>query len=119
MKTLKEKWEISSNFQLFIILLVFSITGSVAVVIKTYVKFNWIRENNSCSLDILAYSNINYISYLSDININYWRHCLVNLSFFWNFEKKMLSRLGFKQLLEKNRSNYFFIKPPPTTSLPS
>ena len=33
MKKLKEKWGITSNFQLIIILLVFSITGSIAVFI--------------------------------------------------------------------------------------
>ena len=33
MNKLKEKWGIRSNFQFFIILVVFSITGSIAVLI--------------------------------------------------------------------------------------
>lgn len=41
MKRFKEKWNIESNWQLIIILIVFSLTGSAALVVRKMV-FGWI-----------------------------------------------------------------------------
>ena len=93
---LKLKWNIQSNFQLFVILLVFAITGSSSLLVAD---------------PILAYFNI------TDETLNAWIYKPLRLilifpvyqvlilifgalfgqfQFFWNFEKKMLARMGFK-----------------------
>ena len=101
MKTLKEKWEISSNFQLFIILLVFSITGSVAVVIAKPMLNLIGLERTTVVPWIFWPIRILIIFPIYQILILIIGALFGQFKFFWNFEKKMLSRLGFKQLLEK------------------
>ena len=100
MKKFKEKWRINSNFQLFIILLVFTITGSVAVVIAKPV------------LNLIGLERINVVPWIFwpiriliifpiyQILILIIGALFGQFKFFWNFEKKMLSRLGFKRFLE-------------------
>lgn len=99
MNKLKERWGIESNFQVAIILIVFAVTGSTASYIGK---------------PILGFLNITPETFHSGI---YWTLRLVTLfimyqfllvffgwlfgqhAFFWNFEKKMLSRIGFKRFL--------------------
>ncbi|PKQ45578.1 DUF6787 family protein [Confluentibacter flavum] len=97
MNKLKERWGIESNFQIAIIFIVFAVTGSTASYIGK---------------PILGYLNITPDTFNS---ILYWTIRILLLfimyqfllvffgwlfgqhKFFWNFEKKMLSRLGFKR----------------------
>ncbi len=97
MNRLKEKWGITSNFQIIIILLVFSITGSVAV---------WIAKPvlNLVGLDKEVVSpwlfwpiRIFIIFPIYQILIVIIGTLFGQFKFFWGFEKKMLSRLGFKR----------------------
>tara|TARA_B100001540_G_C15526087_1_gene514734 strand:+ start:298 stop:600 length:303 start_codon:yes stop_codon:yes gene_type:complete len=97
MKRLKEKWGITSNFQLAIIFIVFAITGSASLVVSTPI------------LDLIGFSKE---------SINPWLYHPLRLllifpvyqvliliigaifgqfTFFWNFVKKMLVFLGFKR----------------------
>jgi len=101
-KKLKEKWDVKSNFQFLIIFIVFGITGSSSVVVA-----DPIME----ALGILPV-------YFEDIflgNVVYWMLRILvifpvyqillllfgilffQFKFFWNFEKKILSRMGFKR----------------------
>ncbi len=100
MKKLKERWGIESNLQIVLILIVFAITGSTASYIGK---------------PILAYLSVTQESFGT---IGYWiirililfimyQFLLVffgwvfgQFNFFWNFEKKMLSRLGLKRFLD-------------------
>jgi len=100
MKKLKEKWLIKSNFQLIIILLVFSITGSIAVAIAKPLL-------NLVGLDKEAVSPWVFWSIRIFIIFPIYQVLIViigalfgQFQFFWNFEKKMLARLGFKHFKE-------------------
>jgi len=97
MNKLKEKWGITSNFQIIIILVVFSITGSVAV---------WIAKPvlNLVGLDKEVVSpwlfwpiRIFIIFPIYQILIVIIGTLFGQFKFFWAFEKKMLVRLGFKR----------------------
>jgi hypothetical protein len=97
MNKLKEKWGITSNYQIIIILLVFSITGSVAV---------WIAKPvlNLVGLDKEVVSpwlfwpiRIFIIFPIYQILIVIIGGLFGQFKFFWAFEKKMLVRLGFKR----------------------
>ena len=97
MNKLKEKWGITSNYQIIIILLVFSITGSVAV---------WIAKPvlNLVGLDKEVVSpwlfwpiRILIIFPIYQILIVIIGTLFGQFKFFWGFEKKMLVRLGFKR----------------------
>ena len=97
MNKLKKKWGITSNYQIIIILLVFSITGSVAV---------WIAKPvlNLVGLDKEVVSpwlfwpiRIFIIFPIYQILIVIIGALFGQFKFFWAFEKKMLVRLGFKR----------------------
>ena len=101
MNKLKEKWGITSNFQIIIILLVFSITGSVAV---------WIAKPvlNLVGLDKEVVSpwlfwpiRIFIIFPIYQILIVIIGTLFGQFKFFWSFEKKMLVRLGFKRFEDR------------------
>lgn len=99
MEKLKKRWGIESNFQIIIILIVFSITGSSSLFVGK---------------PILEFFNIN-----NEMGWLYWPLRLIvifpayqvllvlygwlfgQFRFFWNFEKKMLSHLGLKFLFKE------------------
>lgn len=100
MKKLKEKWGITSNFQLIIILLVFSITGSVAIIIAKPV-LNLIGLERSTVVPWIFWPiRILIVFPIYQILILIIGGLFGQFKFFWNFEKKMLSRLGIKRFLE-------------------
>ena len=100
MNRLKEKWGITSNFQIIIILLVFSITGSIAVVVaKPVLKLVGLDEE-VLSLWIFWPIRIFIIFPIYQVLIVIIGALFGQFKFFWAFEKKMLVRLGFKQFKE-------------------
>ena len=97
MKKLKEKWGITSNFQLLIIFLVFSVTGSLSLwVAKPLLDFIGLEEA-TLSPWIFWPIRISIIFPIYQILIVLVGVLFGQFIFFWNFEKKMLSRLGFKR----------------------
>lgn len=94
MNKLKERWNIKSNFQLFIILLVFAITGSTsALIAKPILNFLGITKE---SVGIWLYYPL-YIIIILPI----YKVLLLLIGtlagqhqFFLNFLKKMLKRMG-------------------------
>ena len=99
MEKLKQRWGIESNWQIAIIFIVFAVTGSTASYIGK---------------PILAYLNITPETFNS---FAYWTIRILILfvmyqfllvlfgwlfgqhKFFWNFEKKMIRRLGLGRFL--------------------
>jgi len=97
---LKARWGIDSNWQIAIIFIVFAITGSTASYIGK---------------PILGYLNVTIENFGS---FGYWAIRIIILfimyqimlvcfgwlfgqhKFFWNFEKKMLRRLGLKHFID-------------------
>ncbi|WP_378188215.1 DUF6787 family protein [Aquimarina sp. W85] len=100
-KKLEDKWEVSYRWELIAIFIVFAITGSTSAKISDPI------------LSLLGLSNENTATYI------YWplRIILIfpiyqillivmgwlfgQFSFFWQFEKKMLSRLGFSKFFKE------------------
>ena len=97
MSNLKERWGITSNWQIFIILFVFSITGSSSLfVAKPIIKFIGItKENLNTTVYWILYVLISFIFY--QIMLVFFGWLFGQFKFFWNMEKKMLSRMGFKR----------------------
>jgi sterol desaturase/sphingolipid hydroxylase (fatty acid hydroxylase superfamily) len=100
MKKLKQRWGISSNLQLTIIFIVFSITGSSAVyAAKPFL--NWLglyRENFAPDF---IWGGLIYLSLRLILIFPIYQLLLIvygwlfgQFRFFWEFEKKMLSRMG-------------------------
>lgn len=102
MKRLKEKWGITSNFQIIIILLVFSITGSIAVIIAKPVLNLVGLDKQSVSPWLFWPIRIFIIFPIYQVLIVIIGALFGQFQFFWAFEKKMLARLGFKRFKEKN-----------------
>tara|TARA_B100001173_G_scaffold79763_1_gene68092 strand:+ start:55 stop:351 length:297 start_codon:yes stop_codon:yes gene_type:complete len=93
-KYLKDKWNLKSNFQLFIILIVFAITGSSSLYIsKPLMEFLSVSTD---SMNIISYWILRFII----VTLVYQFVLLVvafvfgQFNWFWNFEKKMLKKMG-------------------------
>ena len=98
MRKLKEKWRIDSNFQLVIILIVFSVTGSIAVwIAKPLLDFVGL-DKTTLSPWVFWPIRISIIFPIYQVLIVVIGALFGQFKFFWNFEKKMLIRLGFKSL---------------------
>ena len=97
MNRLKEKWGITSNYQIIIILLVFSITGSIAVWIAKPVLNLVGLDKEVVSLWLFWPIRIFIIFPIYQILIVIIGALFGQFKFFWDFEKKMLVRLGFKR----------------------
>jgi ferrochelatase len=91
----KEKWKIKSNFQLFVILFVFSITGSAALVVRKFAfHLLGIQPETTLFIKVPLYILILFPSY----------HFLLlvigtlvgQYQFFHAFQKKSLSFLNRK-----------------------
>ena len=96
MKKIEAKWGIDSNFQLAIILIVFSVTGSISVwIAKPLLDFVEL-DQTSLSPWIFWPIRISIIFPIYQILIIIIGALFGQFKFFWNFEKKMLGRLGFK-----------------------
>ena len=94
MKKLKERWGIQSNFQIIIILIVFAITGSTASYIgKPILNYLNITTEN---FGVFGYWTIRIIILfvMYQIMLVTFGWLFGQYKFFWNFEKKMLGRLG-------------------------
>ena len=101
MKSFKEKWGITSNFQLVIILLVFSITGSVAVLVAKPVLDLVGLDKEALSPWVFWPIRIFIIFPIYQVLIVLIGAIFGQFKFFWAFEKKMLVRLGFKQFKDR------------------
>ena len=101
MNKLKKKWGITSNFQIIIILVVFSITGSVAVWIAKPV-LNLVGINKQAFSPWLFWPIRIFIIFpIYQILIVIIGTLFGQFKFFWGFEKKMLTRLGFKRFEDR------------------
>ena len=101
MNKLKEKWGITSNFQIIIILVVFSITGSVAVWIAKPVLNLVGLDKEIVSPWLFWPIRIFIIFPIYQILIVIIGALFGQFKFFWAFEKKMLVRLGFKRFEDR------------------
>ena len=94
MKKLKKKWGIKSNFQLLIILFVFSVTGSLTLIFSKPLLELLGIEQELLSVWIFWPVRILIIFTTYQILILLVGTIFGQFNFFWKFEKRMLARLG-------------------------
>lgn len=102
MEKLKQRWGITSNFQIALILIVFAINGSFAA---------WVADP-LCDLIGINVENTNGWIYwpvrilsvfiIYQITLPLVGFCFGQFTFFWIFTKKMLSRMGFKRFFKES-----------------
>jgi hypothetical protein len=93
---LKQRWNIKSNFQVFIILVVFSITGSTTVYLKKLI-FDWVGINAETPLVAKVIFYIVVILAVYNVLLLIIGFLFGQFRFFWEFEKKFFSRLLFRK----------------------
>ena len=93
-KYFKEKWNLKSNFQLVIILIVFAITGSGSLYIsKPLMEFLSISSEN---MDIYLYWILRFfiVTVVYQFVLLLVAFVFGQFNWFWNFEKKILKKMG-------------------------
>lgn len=100
MKKLKERWNIETNRQLFIIFLVFAITGSSAAKLAAPLTdfFNITRE---MGWYIYWPFRILIILPIYKVLLVFFGWVFGEFHFFWSFAMKMLKSMGFSFLIKK------------------
>ncbi len=101
MNKLKKRWGITSNFQIIVILIVFSLTGSASIYVsRPIIKYLGIsKENLHIVLYWILYVVLSFISYQILLLLFGW--LFGQFKFFWGMEKKILKRIGFKRFLKE------------------
>ena len=94
LQKLKNRWQIESNFQLILILLTFSVTGSLTLMVRRPI-FEYLDIDATTSLWIRIPLSILIITPSYQILLIIVGSVLGQFRFFWAFEKKMLSRFRF------------------------
>ncbi|SMO85676.1 hypothetical protein SAMN06265379_11024 [Saccharicrinis carchari] len=90
-KKLKARWGIKSNFQLILILLVFSITGSASVYVKALI-FKLLKIDADTSLWIKIPMYVVTIIPAYQVLLLLFAALLGQFTFFYNFQKKSFGR---------------------------
>ncbi len=93
MKKLKERWGITSNFQLLIIFIVFGITGSVSAYISGPLT-NFIIGESVIHWLIKLLIRILVLTPIYQILLLIFGYIFFQYRFFFNFVKKFMSFLG-------------------------
>lgn len=99
---LKQRWGIESNFSLIIIFIVFSITGSAAVKLARPI-LDAVGMSYDRLPDVWYWYVLYWVIRILLIFPTYQVLLIIfgtvfgQHKFFWNFEKKMLKRIGFKR----------------------
>ena len=101
MEKLKERWGISSNFQIAVIFVVFAVTGSSAAKLAAPLTQLLGLDPETLSPWIYWPIRILMIFPLYQILLVVFGWLFGQFQFFWNFEKKMLKRLGLGFLFQE------------------
>jgi len=98
LNNLKTKWNITSNFQLTIIFIVFGITGSLSVVVSDPLLNLIGLEKNMMSPWIFTPLRLLIVFPVYQVLILIIGAAFGQFNFFWIFVKKMLSSMGLSRL---------------------
>lgn len=102
MEKLKERWGISSNIQIVLILIVFAINGSFAAWVANPVMSFLGLERGEVSGFIFWPLRVLLIFPIYQLTLPILGFIFGQFNFFWAFEKKFLSRLGFGFLFKND-----------------
>ncbi|MGA1226868.1 MAG: DUF6787 family protein [Tamlana sp.] len=100
MEKLKERWGIDTNWQIVVILIVFAITGTTASYIGKPILSHLNITTESFGLFIYWFIRIILLFIMYQFLLVFFGWLFGQHKFFWNFEKKMLSRLGLKRFVD-------------------
>lgn len=92
---LKLRWNVKSNLQLFIILCVFSISGSLTLFVKTYI-LSWINYSPEWPFFVKIMMWILIVVPVYQLTLITMGTLFGQFEFFWRLEKKTMRRLGIK-----------------------
>lgn len=95
-KRLKQKWNIKSNVQLILILVIFSLTGSASLIVRKAV-FEWIGITPDTSFWIKVPLYVLIIVPAYQILFLIIGTLFGQFRFAWEFEKKVFSRFKLKK----------------------
>lgn len=96
---LKKRWEITSNIQLILILITFSVTGSLSVMVRKPI-FEYLSIGSETNLLFKIFMSLLIITPTYQVFLIIIGSLLGQFRFFWNFEKKMFSRFSLR--MKKN-----------------
>ena len=102
MNKLKLKWGIESNFQIILILIVFAITGSLSLFVSDPILQFIGLSKDSVNVWIFTPLRLIIVFPVYQVLILIVGFLFGQFKFFWQFEKKMLIRMGL--------SKYFNLK---------
>jgi hypothetical protein len=104
MSSFKERWNIKSNWQVFVILVVFAITGSSAAYLSKPILslFGIIKGSVSNWLYYPLYILLIFPVY--QILLVSFGFLFGQFTFFWAFEKKMLKSMGLGFLVKGKKN---------------
>ena len=106
MEKLKQRWGISSTWQIILIIVVFGLTGSSSVYVAKPVLevADLARENFSTDFWWGGFSyyilRILLVFPIYQVLLVSYGWLFGQFRFFWTFEKNMLGRMGFARLLK-------------------
>jgi uncharacterized protein DUF6787 len=103
MEKLKQRWGLSSNWQVLAIIIVFSLNGSFAAwVAKPVTEFFGLSSETTSPYILYLTLRILLIFPIYQITLPLVGWLFGQFKFFWNFEKKMLKRLGLGKVFNLN-----------------
>ncbi|UCE94383.1 MAG: diacylglyceryl transferase [Flavobacteriaceae bacterium] len=95
MEKLKKRWGIKSNWQVIAIIIVFAINGSFAAwVAGPVTNFIGLNAENTKPYALYIILRLVLIFPIYQITLPIVGWFFGQFNFFWNFEKKMLERMG-------------------------
>jgi hypothetical protein len=97
---LENRWKVKYKWEMISIFFVFASTGSSSIFVsRPIIKLIGItKENLNPFVYWVLYIIIGFVFYQILLVLIGW--VFGQFQFFWNFEKKMLSRLGFKRFID-------------------
>jgi hypothetical protein len=103
MEKLKERWGLTSNWQLVAIFVVFSLNGSFAAwVAKPVTAFFGLSAETTEPYILYLFFRILLIFPIYQLTLPLVGWVFGQFKFFWAFEKKMLRRIGFKKFFPED-----------------
>ena len=101
MEKFKKRWGITSNWQVLVIILVFSLNGSFATwVAGPVTHFLGLNPETFKPYLLYLFFRILLIFPIYQITLPLVGWVFGQFSFFWNFEKKMLQRIGLGRFIK-------------------
>jgi len=101
MEKLKQRWGITTNFQVILIIIVFSINGSFAAWVARPITELFGLSAQTSNPWIFWPVRIVLVFLIYQITLPMVGFCFGQFKFFWNFTKKTLKRAGFKSFFKE------------------